>query len=237
LIGKINRELAKMDEICYAVAGRIVSSLTNEALSSSMPHEASARFSLFEEFLSPDEYRALLDFAITHEGAFSVGKVQSEDGGRTDYEHRRSRVLFNVCPFDSIVAERLRHFFPRIIGSLGMEPFQITQIEPQLTASNDGDYYDLHSDDSLPSVSRRTITYVLFVFGEPQKFSGGILRLYNTRRYGNQWTPYGTCIEIKPRPNMMVFFPSFLLHEIVPVHCPTHAFRDSRFTLNGWIHR
>ena len=41
---------------------------------------------------------------------------------------------------------------------------------------------------------------------------------------------------ISPQQNDIVFFPCGCLHEVRPVACPTHAFADSRFTLNGWIH-
>jgi SM-20-related protein len=42
---------------------------------------------------------------------------------------------------------------------------------------------------------------------------------------------------IVPQPNQIVFFPCSLLHEITPVECPSRAFADSRFTLNGWLHK
>jgi Rps23 Pro-64 3,4-dihydroxylase Tpa1-like proline 4-hydroxylase len=40
-----------------------------------------------------------------------------------------------------------------------------------------------------------------------------------------------------PQQNQIVFFPCSVLHEITPVECPSRAFADSRFTLNGWLHK
>jgi Rps23 Pro-64 3,4-dihydroxylase Tpa1-like proline 4-hydroxylase len=37
--------------------------------------------------------------------------------------------------------------------------------------------------------------------------------------------------------NQIVFFPSETLHEVLPVECPSGEFADSRFTVNGWLHR
>src|SRR6184192_3632415 len=43
--------------------------------------------------------------------------------------------------------------------------------------------------------------------------------------------------NIVPRQNQLVAFPSCLAHEITLVDCPSRAFADSRFTVNGWFHR
>ncbi|MGB8690572.1 MAG: proline hydroxylase, partial [Microcoleus sp.] len=34
-----------------------------------------------------------------------------------------------------------------------------------------------------------------------------------------------------------VFFLSRYMHEVLPVSCPSKAFADSRFTINGWVRR
>jgi len=35
----------------------------------------------------------------------------------------------------------------------------------------------------------------------------------------------------------LVAFPSWLRHEVLPVHVPSGAWRDSRFAINCWLHR
>jgi SM-20-related protein len=37
--------------------------------------------------------------------------------------------------------------------------------------------------------------------------------------------------------NTFVVFPSWVLHEVLPVSCPTKQFIDSRFALNFWLWR
>ena len=40
---------------------------------------------------------------------------------------------------------------------------------------------------------------------------------------------------IEPRHNRIVFFWARTMHEVMPVHMPSEAFADARFTVNGWI--
>jgi Rps23 Pro-64 3,4-dihydroxylase Tpa1-like proline 4-hydroxylase len=214
-------------------AGQIAAIMTEASSRPIKRSDAPIRLSLFEEFLSPDEHAALLAFALANEQSFLASRVITRSGvSRQNYGHRRSTVLFNLGQFERIIVGRLRDAFPAIAGSLHEAPFPITRIEAQLTASNDGEFFHTHRDNNADPVSRRTITFVLFMFAEPQRFSGGMLRLSGTHLNGVEH-----CIEIAPAQNMAVFFPSYLEHEVTIVRCPSRSFRDSRFTLNGWIHR
>ena len=42
---------------------------------------------------------------------------------------------------------------------------------------------------------------------------------------------------VEPRNNSIVFFNAAVMHEIMPVVVPSKQFRDSRFTVNGWVER
>jgi Rps23 Pro-64 3,4-dihydroxylase Tpa1-like proline 4-hydroxylase len=44
-------------------------------------------------------------------------------------------------------------------------------------------------------------------------------------------------IDINPDTDAMVVFPSWLRHEVLPVHVPSGAWLDRRFTINCWLHR
>jgi Rps23 Pro-64 3,4-dihydroxylase Tpa1-like proline 4-hydroxylase len=78
---------------------------------------------------------------------------------------------------------------------------------------------------------------VYFFHREPKTFRGGDLRIYDSRWENGRYEPTENYRNIVPRQNQMVFFVSSLAHEITPVECPSGAFADSRFTVNGWIHR
>jgi hypothetical protein len=44
-------------------------------------------------------------------------------------------------------------------------------------------------------------------------------------------------VDVEPRHNSIIFFPSEYMHEVMPVICPSREFVDSRFTINGWVRR
>jgi Rps23 Pro-64 3,4-dihydroxylase Tpa1-like proline 4-hydroxylase len=184
---------------------------------------------IFEEFLVRAELVRLLQFTLEHEAAFGPTTVRYGDGKSVvDESYRRSRALFDLASHREVFVERLHAFLPYIFERLRITPFDVTWIESQVTASNDGDFYRRHSDNLRGPHSARAITFVYYFYRPPKAFSGGVLRLRNDR---------GHAVVVQPRLNQMVLFPSGLEHEILPVSCPSRNFADSRFALNGWIHR
>jgi len=97
--------------------------------------------------------------------------------------------------------------------------------------------FGVHSDDAQETIASRHLTFVYFFHRDPRPFEGGELRLHDSRPSGPHQIKAGSYQSIVPRQNQIVFFPCSLLHEITAVDCPSKAFADSRFTLNGWLHR
>jgi Rps23 Pro-64 3,4-dihydroxylase Tpa1-like proline 4-hydroxylase len=190
-----------------------------------------------DEFLAPQELEELVAYTLQHEADFQTSEVISPSGdpGVTDYSHRRSRVLMDLGPLENVILDRIRGVLPQVFERLGMGPFAVTRTEAQITASNDGDFFGAHCDDAQELIASRHLTFVYFFHGEPCRFEGGELRLYDSRESGND--SLSGYQAIVPRQNQIVFFPCSVLHEIAAVQCPSKAFADSRFTLNGWLHR
>ena len=42
-------------------------------------------------------------------------------------------------------------------------------------------------------------------------------------------------VDIDPVHDSLVFFPSWLPHEVLPVSCPSRRFMDSRFAIHCWF--
>jgi SM-20-related protein len=205
------------------------------------PGIARAGCVVLDEFLAPQELDELVNYALQHEAEFQSSAVVSPSGdpGAIDYDHRRSRVLMDLGKHEQIILERIRGVLPRVQEQLGVEEFPITHVEAQVTASNDGDFFGAHSDDSQETIASRRITFVYFFHREPRPFEGGELRLHDSRgseHRGAGSYQTGSYQTIVPQPNQIVFFPCSVLHEITAVECPSRAFADSRFTLNGWLH-
>jgi Rps23 Pro-64 3,4-dihydroxylase Tpa1-like proline 4-hydroxylase len=197
---------------------------------------------VLDEFLAPQEIEELIQYALQREAEFQTSAVISPSGdpGVVDYQHRRSRVLMDLGKHQEVMLERIRWVLPRVLEQLGVEEFPAAQVEAQITASNDGDFFHEHCDDAQDVIASRRVTFVYFFHREPRRFHGGELRLHDTRRKGEQ--PFtgndqtGGYQTIVPQQNQIVFFLCSVLHEITPVENPSQAFADSRFTLNGWLH-
>jgi Rps23 Pro-64 3,4-dihydroxylase Tpa1-like proline 4-hydroxylase len=194
-----------------------------------------ARSVVLDEFLVPQELNELISYALQHETDFQNSEVISPNVnmGVVEYDHRRSRVLMDLGKHQDVILQRIRGVLPGVLEQLGMDEFPVTHVETQLTASNDGDFFCPHSDSSHEKVVSRTLTFVYFFHREARPFEGGELLLHDS--YGDCQT--GNYQTIVPQQNQVVFFPCSALHEITPVVCPSKAFADSRFTLNGWLHK
>jgi Rps23 Pro-64 3,4-dihydroxylase Tpa1-like proline 4-hydroxylase len=192
---------------------------------------------VLDEFLAPQELEELMLYTLQHESGFQLSEVVSPSGDDVDYSHRRSRVLMDLGRHHDVMGARIRGVLPRVLQQLGMEEFPVAWAETQITSSNDGDFFHIHSDDGHDSISSRKLTFVYFFHKEPCPFKGGELRLHDAVLDGERYVSAGTYQTIVPQQNQIVFFPCLLPHEITPVECPSKAFADSRFTVNGWLHQ
>ena len=188
---------------------------------------------VLDEFLAPQELERLARFVAEHESDFVLSEVVAPGvpAGMVDFEHRKSRVLYDLDEHEAVISGRILSCLPRVLPALGLAPFPISHVEAQITASNHGDFFRPHEDNTEAPLQTRELTFVYFFHREPKPFQGGELRIYDSRDGSGGYR------AIVPQQNQIVFFPSHLLHEITPVNCASGAFTDSRFTLNGWFHR
>jgi SM-20-related protein len=190
-----------------------------------------------EEFLVPAELETINQFALDNEQNFQISQVVTpgETAGKVDFQSRRSRVLTDLGNLGEMFQERVRLVLPLIGQRLGINTRNTNQIDVQMTASNDQDFFIAHIDNG-PAFPTRAISYVYFFNREPAGFTGGELLLFDSdATTGNEGTP-SHFTTIMPAQNQIVFFPSSLRHEVRPLSVPSKAFQDSRFTVNGWIH-
>jgi len=119
---------------------------------------------ILEEFLPPQELENLIQDTLRHESEFHVSEVVSPgvNGGGTDFEHRRSRVLLNIGRHGAALPASVKACLPRILPKLGHDTFPVSRVEAQITASNDGDFFRWHNDNAHEEVASREITFVYF---------------------------------------------------------------------------
>jgi SM-20-related protein len=192
---------------------------------------------VLDEFLAPQELAELTQFTLEHEADFYASEVLSPtaEDGVVNYDHRRSRVLSELSHHQDVILQRIKAALPSVLEKLGMKEFTIRDVEAQITASGDGDFFHFHSDNGADHVASRHLTFVYFFHREPRQFEGGELRIHDASLDEGVYVSQGTYQTVIPQQNQIVFFPCELMHEVTAVKCASGLFADSRFTLNGWL--
>lgn len=190
-----------------------------------------------EEFLTPDEHRAMLEFARARERDFQESGVYVQNAApRIDPNRRRSRSLNALDDRLSKMFEaRLRALLPHVRQELGIPWFRLRSIEQQLHVHRGGDFYGRHIDNSVGDVAPRRVSGVYYFYEMPRRFGGGALYLYDEIERDGRREVGPSCVVIEPLDNSLVFFPSGVAHEIERVRLRDGAFGASRFTVTFWF--
>ncbi|MGD1704837.1 2OG-Fe(II) oxygenase [Dapis sp. BLCC M229] len=198
------------------------------------PNLLSADYVEITNFLLPEDNQKAIEEAIQKRDQY----IESTTTTKAD-KYRQSYVLFSQYfpELSALIQSKILETLPEILTKLKFRPFEISEIEVQLTAHNDGCYYKIHNDAGSEKTASREITYVYYFYQEPKAFSGGELRIYDTELKGGEAITHQNYQTITPANNSIVFFNSRCRHEVMPVVCPSRAFEHSRFTVNGWIRR
>lgn len=192
----------------------------------------SSKYLQIDNFLPPEEHQLLINYVLEREAYFVPTTTSTNE-----INYRQSMVLYSFPEFSELILKRVEAIIPDVISQLELPSFFINYIESQLTAHNDGNYYKIHNDNGSPETILRELTYVYYFYREPKHFSGGELLIYDSKIANNFYVNSDSFTKVEPRNNSIVFFLSRYMHEVLPVICPSQAFADSRFTINGWVNR
>ena len=200
------------------------------------------------DFLPESEHRQLLEWVLENCEAFMPATVTTGkpgDQGKINEKQRIALTTGEIGEIASIVEPRLLAALDQIIERVGYSGAKPSSLELELAAHGHGAHYRTHLDipvgeDRLPlgawADEDRALSAVYYFHGEPKGFSGGELRLY---RFGSMWNcdDVGSYVDLQPHNNSLLVFPSWALHEVRPVSCPSGDFKDYRFALNCWYCR
>ncbi len=139
--------------------------------------------------------------------------------------HRNFMRLPHTLPLDDEFFRSIRAILPELQKRFAID-LERPEIELYVHAFNDGTRFDRHSDSYGGGNWRRRLSCVFYVHCVPRRFEGGSLVIYDKR---------GRAYAVEPEHNSAVFFPSNLIHEVLPVICESRDFADSRFAINIWI--
>ena len=191
-----------------------------------------SKYFLAENFLPEQECQQLLNYVLERESHFVPSSTTTGDE-----DYRQSLVLHQFPPFAEVFRKKIRQHLPELLPALDLEPFEASEIEAQLTAHNDGNYFKLHNDSGSLETATRILTYVYYFYRQPKPFSGGELKIYDSKVENGFYVAADSTRLIEPRNNSIIFFLSRYMHEVLEVSSPSRTFADSRFTVNGWVRR
>src|SRR5215813_10898657 len=157
------------------------------------------------DFLTKRELRALTKYVLEHEPDFTPSSVIPHEGPESslDPSYRKSLVLYNLGEYTSLIQDRLLALLPNVLAAFKREAFPISYFDIQLTASNDGDFFKVHQDNSAAERNHREISFVYYFHAEPKAFTGGQLKLYNSQDGVVPQSKKKTAQTITPRQNTL----------------------------------
>lgn len=187
-------------------------------------------------FLTQGDRDNIFAYLLENEPAFTASGVRSAAGSADDdYDYRKSKVLQEFGPFREPFLQAVRRAMGEILPALSIEPPPDPRYELQVTAHNHLDYFKVHRDNCSETVRTRCVSWVWYLHRDPRPFTGGELVLYDTV-YGAKGPRRAEGFRVvEPADNTLVAFPSDCWHQVRAIRCPSQAFADSRFTVNGWL--
>ena len=193
-----------------------------------------AHYLQLDNFLSSEEHQQALDIVLSKQNKFVESKTVTNAAN-----YRQSSILYATLfpKLYYLVKNKITDILPSILSQLNHPEFFVSHVEMQMTAHNDGCFYKVHTDASSEKTKTRELTYVYYFYQEPKQFFGGELKLYETEIQNGSFIQKENSQIIEPRNNSIVFFNSRCKHEVLMVNCPSKNFKDSRFTINGWLRR
>ena len=194
------------------------------------------RYVRVDGLLDAHEHARLLAYARGRAADFAASGVIDHAGSRRiDEQFRRSATLHDLAEVWGLFEARLRRWLPHVRRELAMAWFPLGQIERQMTVHRQGDFFGRHNDDGTAAIADRRLTCVYYFHGQPRRFAGGELKIYERLVRGGRVTAGPEHVTLEPADNSAVFFASSAPHEVCPVAQTSADFADSRFSITVWF--
>jgi Rps23 Pro-64 3,4-dihydroxylase Tpa1-like proline 4-hydroxylase len=175
---------------------------------------------------------------MSDDAKLSDSTVLDWETGKSKYDDSRESLTGrNLGEFDAILKSRIAETVLTVRGDFEMGEFSLHHVELELAAHGDGGHFHSHTDTIHEKDAGRVMTAVYYFFAEPRRFSGGELRLCGWWRGDAKGEFPPPHRYITPESDGLLIFPSWAVHEVMPVVCPSGEFADSRFSVNCWVWR
>lgn len=187
----------------------------------------------------------VLDWTLANEGRFEPARVtdryNAQTGGAVDTTRRNALVTWDFGDIVEPITAAFRSKLEEIASEFGYRDVS-EELELEISAYGDGAHFYPHLDIPTGSIEAnaeglehqgRTLSLVYYFHRRPKGFAGGELSFVLPEAF-----PGGRNeVEFEPIDNSLAAFPSWLVHQVKPVSCPSGRFEDYRFAINCWLYR
>jgi len=202
---------------------------------------------LIDGFLDDEDRTALLTWVLTHRESFGPATVSQEGKIVVQPDSRRALTTRDFGGDLGWLHDRFSGVQQHLLETLRLTVPPVESLELELAAHGDGAHFAPHVDIPVgigrkPLGGRpgrtddRLLSAVYYFHAEPKGFEAGNLRFYplgaNPKNAAGEATQY---LDVEPKQNRLVGFPSWATHEVQTIRCPSGDFRDYRFAINCWF--
>lgn len=187
---------------------------------------------LLDDFLDGDAHRYLLDHARSCSTFGPAHVTRAGESTGTEDPQIRKALTSTAEPLRSLFEAPLRSLLPHIRLELGVARFELGDVELQLTAHQDGDFFDVHQD--LTTDRQRRVSFTYYLRDPDAPFEGGELRVFDhDRTTDERLIRADTFVDIEPRDNSIAFFAPWAFHEVRPIR--SRSGNGVRYAITGWF--
>jgi SM-20-related protein len=192
---------------------------------------------ILKDVLGPTMVEELLAHVELHQDDFQPAIIRSRRTGEARVNPRQRDCLFlrDLGPCRQAFEAFLRDAAPRMLSGLQLDKTNVEPRELEICAYGEGSHFGTHVDTNELADRVRVISCVYYFARTPRAFSGGELRLHGFPLGSTSAEP--TFVDVVPECDTLVAFPSWLRHEVLPVHVPSGKWSDCRFSINCWMLR
>jgi SM-20-related protein len=197
-------------------------------------------FLAYHNVLGADYVAGLLDHVVVRQNDFRTGAMRDRETGEVlaDPVLRDAMYLSDLGAFLGPIKSFVSSTAAAAVRALRLSESEIEPKEFHISAYRDRGHIGEHIDTFEKAGHVRILSCVYYFAMTPRRFRGGELRLYSfPKGRAVDLRSSTSFVDIEPRTDTLVIFPSWIRHQVMPVRVPSRAWSESRFTVNCWMHR
>jgi hypothetical protein len=194
---------------------------------------------VFHNVLGASTVQELLEYVGSRQQHFAPAPIGiwGTSELKVDPSQRDCLNTADLGPFKAPIEAFVRRMATPALAELGIAEPAVEPREFSISSHGDCGHFVKHIDTQARLDRVRILSCVYYFSATPRRFSGGELRLYPFPTRSRDISDQPPFVDIVPDTDTLVVFPSWLVHEVLPVSVPSGVWADRRFTINCWIHR